>query len=340
MHNKIIRSICIFTDNPTPDSTSRLKDLVDIVNSKGYEVQTMRLCVPNTISMKSLKDIFSDSEIYLNVGSISHESALEQFNEFTTGKDVNFTLDLSSEDIDENHGKLLFDIIKTAPAKTFSFAYVFNHVSSSPYFPSANYERNGFSIGLQSTDLSANCNSLEEWFSVMSECWDEINSLFSTNSEFLGIDSSVAPLFTGDSSFINFIKRLGLNFSESVVSDTYMRITKFIKEANPNPVGLCGIMFPCLEDYDLTDEYTLGNFNLERNIFLSLHSGLGIDTYPIGINEKIENVVIVLKTIQGLSNKYSKPLAVRFVSDGKAKIGEKSNFNNPFLKDVVVRSFY
>src|SRR3990172_923395 len=95
-------------------------------------------------------------------------------------------------------------------------------------------------------------------------------------------------------------------------------------------------MLPCLEDFELAEEYENGNFSIERNVFLSLHSGLGIDTYPIGIDEKSQRVADILKLVQGLSNKYQKPLSARFVSDGKAKIGGKTDFGNQYLKDVVI----
>jgi len=45
----------------------------------------------------------------------------------------------------------------------------------------------------------------------------------------------------------------------------------------------------------------------------------------------------VLRLLQGLSVKYGKPLLVRFVSDGKAKTGERTDFRNPYMQDVVVR---
>ena len=97
-------------------------------------------------------------------------------------------------------------------------------------------------------------------------------------------------------------------------------------------------MLPCLEDFELAEEYRQGNFTIERNIYLSLHSGLGIDTYPIGIDEAPERVFEILCLLQGLSQKYNKPLSARFVSDGRAKIGDMTDFKNQYLKDVVVRS--
>ncbi len=41
--------------------------------------------------------------------------------------------------------------------------------------------------------------------------------------------------------------------------------------------------------------------------------------------------------VQALSAKYKKPLSVRFVSDGKARIGERTKFTSPYLKNVEMR---
>jgi uncharacterized protein (UPF0210 family) len=171
----------------------------------------------------------------------------------------------------------------------------------------------------------------------MKAVWSELDSICSSEEGFLGVDTSIAPLFSGRGSFIDFIKRMGHDFSRSVTTDVYLRITRFINEAYTKKVGQCGLMFPCLEDFELAAEYEQGNFPIERNAFLSLHSGLGIDSYPIGIDERPERIAEVLTLLQGLSSKYQKPLSARFVSDGKAGIGQLTHFENPYLKDVVVR---
>jgi len=229
------------------------------------------------------------------------------------------------------------NIIQKNAAKTFSFTHTFNNAPSTPYIPSANYERNGFAVGLQPTDLSEGCRSIEEWLGKLNETWAEIDAIFSSEEGYLGIDTSIAPLFAGRSSFLNFIKRTGLDFSRSVTTDIFIKIARFIKEEGPKKVGLCGLMFACLEDFELAAEYEQGNFPIERNAFLALHSGLGIDSYPIGVDESPQRVVEILRLIQGLSNKFKKPLSARFVADGKAKIGQRTDFGNPYLKDVVIR---
>ena len=287
--------------------------------------------------IKELEKTVNDSSLYLSVGSLTLDEAVSQMADFLTAGNTSFNIDLTSEKITLRFTYLLFQIIKEDPGKTFLFTFVFNNRPSTPYFPSAAYEKNGYAIGLQPTNLSYDCRTLEEWLDKMKAAWSEIYDLFYKDPEFLGIDSSIAPILEVKGSLVKFVNRLGYSFSSSVTTDIYLKITNFLKENNPKPTGLCGLMFPCLEDSALAREYEKGNFSIERNIYLSLHSGLGIDTYPVGTDEDQNRVLDILRLVQGLSNKYRKPLSVRFVSDGKAKIREKTNFQNEFLQDVVIR---
>jgi len=333
---KVIRTICFFTKEPNFKTEDRLNHLKKTLEGKGYVIQTKRICSPKD-SFLDLQNSIQDKSILLSIGSLDFQQTKEKINEFIKAQTVAFNMDLTNEEITNEYSQILFKIIKESPVSTFSFTYTFNNSVSSPYFPSAVFEQEGFAIGLQPTNLAKGCKSVDEWLNNLKGCWLEINSIFENEKDFLGIDSSIAPLFKEDSSLINFIKRLFPSFNKSILTNTYLKITKFIKNKNPKSVGLCGLMFPCLEDFELADEYEKGNFSVERNIFLSLHSGLGIDTYPIGIDEDLRKVTDILKTIQGLSNKYKKPLSVRFVSDGKSKIGKKTDFKNQYLKNIVLR---
>lgn len=334
--NKVVRTICYFADNPGEEIVVRINKIASRLIENNYIIQTKRLC-SLTKDCQNLENKISDKSILLSVGTLPFGEIEDQLEKFYLTENLSFNIDLSSGPINKSHIEILFDIIKNKPEKSFNFTYVFNNAYSSPYFPSANYRSNGFSIGFQPTDLSENCLSLEEWLGILKKTWLKINDLFKKDSDFLGIDSSIAPLFEGKSSLINFVKRLGLSFSHSITTDFYLKITEFIKQHNPKPIGLCGLMFPCLEDFELAQEYEKGNFSIERNVFLSLHCGLGIDTYPIGINESQTRALEILRLLQGLSNRYKKSLSARFVSDGKAKTGEKTDFQNQYLKDVIVR---
>lgn len=333
---KIVRTICCFTDHPSPEITKRISELSGRLEAKGYLIQTKRVCT-TVENIERLRNLDSFAINYTSIGTISLERVQQILPVFMHTDGMSFNVDLAREAIDTHHVKVLYDIIQTNPSKTFNFTYTFNNSRSSPYFPSATYERNGFVIGLQPTNLSIGCDSLDDWFKRMNQCWDEIRELFADDQDFLGIDSSIAPMLGIDGSFVHFIKRISGSFSNTVTTDIYTKITKYLKENNPKPMGLCGLMLPCLEDEELAAEYEQGNFSIERNIYLSLHSGLGIDTYPMGVDEKPERVVEVLKLIQALSNKYQKPLSARFVSDGKTRIGCKTDFQNQYLADCTIR---
>jgi len=332
---KIVRTICGFARQPDRHLVCGLRALAQRLEDAGYQVQTQRVCAP--LAVRELDQAFDDPALYLSVGALDRAHARAQLDHFLEARSVAFNLEILDQ-VEPSDVDLLFRIIRERPAKTFSFAYTFCNPTSSPFFPSAKYAQDGFAIGLQPTDLAQGCESIEMWLAKLEMVWHEIVDLCGGEGGFLGIDSSIAPLYSDQSSLVDLMRRTQGSFERSLTRDVYLRITKFIKGRNPKPVGLCGIMFPCLEDFSLAEEYAEGRFSIERNVYLSLHSGLGIDTYPIGVDESPERVAEILSLLLALAKKYRKPLSARFVSDGHARIGERTSFGNPFLKDVVVKA--
>jgi len=332
---KIIRSICYFSDESKLELYERLTRLAYRLEQNDFEIQTQRV-VFSGMSIAEVNHAVRDKSLFIGVGTLTRESALPQIDDFLGDGNVAFNLDITRElkleDVD-----ILFEIMRRNASKTFNFAFTVNTPPSTPFFPSATYEKIGFALGLQSTDLSASCGNIDEWLANMTIVWDELMNLFSDEADFLGIDSSVAPLWQGKSSLVAFIERVYQPFPMAVTTDIFTRISSFVRARNPRPVGLCGLMFPCLEDAELARQYSEDNFTMERNLFLSMHCGLGIDTYPIGMDESPERVLEILQLLRALSNRYHKPLSARFVSDGTAKIGDKTDFKNQYLQDVVVR---
>jgi hypothetical protein len=333
--HKVVRSVCYFTRQLHTDVFARLDEACRRLVHQGYTVQTRRICLAETM-IEGTGAFPPQASIVLSVGTLDRERVRTQLDRFMSAHHLSFTLDITPG-VELTDIELFFEIVRRAPQNTFNFGYVANNRVSSPFFPSANYGKDGFAIGLQMTDLAEACSGLEAWLQTMKAVWTELAVLFMDQPDFLGIDSSVAPMFRGKSSLVHFMKRLCGSFSRSVTTDTYLTLTHFLQVENPKPVGLCGVMFPCLEDFELAEEYEAGNFSIERNLFLALHCGLGIDTYPIGVDESPARVLEVLSLLQGLSAKYGKPLLARFVSDGQARIGERTDFRNPYLQNVVVR---
>jgi uncharacterized protein len=334
--NRIVRTLCVFSREASAGDLTRLRVLSARLEEAGFSLQTVRICSPGA-DPQALEAAVPRPDVMLSLGTLSFDLLPDFFPRFLRTDRVAFNIDLTHADIGESQVRVLLDMISHRPENTFRFAYVFCHVPSSPFFPSARYERDGFVLGLQATDLSAGCSSVGQWLERMRGTWLELEAVFEDEPDFLGIDSSIAPLFEGDSSLLHFLHRLGYSLEESVTSDLFLRMTAFVKEQNPRPIGLCGLMLPCLEDFELAREYERGAFTVERNLFASLQSGLGIDTYPLGIDERPERVAQLLRLVQGLARKFDKPLSVRLVSDGKARIGERTDFGNRYLKDVIVR---
>jgi len=333
--NRIIRSICLFVEKSSETDLPKLQEIETILRQASFEIQTRRI-VTHADSISGLGRMEEQPGLFYAAGTLSRSSLWEQLEDFLKASSVSCNLEIHDH-VELHDVDFLFELIRQRPEKTFQFSYTFCNPHSTPFFPAAHFEREGFSLGLQSTDLAAGCEDLDTWFQRKKAVWEELTLLFRDHSDFLGIDSSVAPLFSGDSSFIHLAERLCGSFSNACTSDFFVQTSRFIKQNNPKPVGLCGLMFPCLEDFVLAEAYEQGEFSIERNIFLSLHSGTGIDTYPIGIDEDPNRIQQILNLLLALAQKYSKPLSARFISDGKTRIGEKSDFRNPYLKDVVIR---
>ena len=71
----------------------------------------------------------------------------------------------------------------------------------------------------------------------MKQVWHELIELFGDDPEFIGIDSSIAPLFDGESSFVNLIERIHAPFTQAVTTDVFTQISNYIKTENPMPIG-------------------------------------------------------------------------------------------------------
>jgi hypothetical protein len=334
--NRIIRTICVFADAVTQHEVDLLNTITDLLQHNHFTVQTRRICL-SRYHAEVDEELINEHKLMVGFGSLSRTEFAKIFPHFLTTHQKRLTLNLTHGEISRDDIEPLFAMIRQRPESTFGFAFGFNLPVSSPFFPSATFGQRGFSIGLQATDLAEGSQTREAWFSAMKTTWDELDRLLSPFQEYLGIDSSVAPLHSGPSSLIHYVRQLGLSFSHSTTTDFYTSISSFIKTHNPRPIGLCGLMFPCLEDFELAEEYEGGNFSIERNLFLSLHCGLGIDTYPIGIDQEQGRVLEIARLTQQLSKRFHKPLTIRLVSDGKATIGMRSNYGNTYLKDVIIR---
>lgn len=333
---KIIRSITYFADTPVVTLIRRCQALKKRLEEAGFEVQTMRFCC-RKMTIKSLAADWNVPDFFWSVGTLTTAQLKAQLDDFFQLKYPIF-YHLEPEQRPEPMDiELWQQIAKHRPEQTFHSCYVFNNAWNSPFFPSARSQRRGFSIGLQAADLAEGCVLPEQWKNRMQLVWDEIEELMRGESDFLGVDTSIASMGDGAGSIMGHIEGWFGSMENALLSDFFCRTSEFIKTQSPHPTGICGWFFPCLEDATLARLYEQGHFSTERNLFLSLHSGTGIDTYPVGIDQRPERLLTVLQLVKALSDKYNKTLTVRWITDGKTAIGQRTQFNNQYLQEVTVR---
>ena len=167
MSNKIIRTICYFQKDPNEQTFQKLDELESLFKKSGFEVQTKRLCSPNIEKIIELDKTYSAKGYFLSTGTVDKD----KIDILLRTNNIAFNYDLTNKEINLQDVDILFNIIKNAPAKTFNFTYVFNNPTSSPFFPAAHYENDGFTVGFQPTDLAEGCKTINEWLLKMKKTW-------------------------------------------------------------------------------------------------------------------------------------------------------------------------
>ena len=335
----MIRSLCYFTENPKPALITRLRKLAaQLAQGLGLPVQTLRIALPPASPRKYEEQLVEHKDLLIGLGPWTIEQAKEYKEDYHTSPRCFFYAQTQDAEQDAFWLAWLYETAQKAALKTFHYALSFEVPPSSPFFPSARFEQEGFSIGFQAFNWVEACPNPQAWLDKQSEIWDKTLKILAQEPDFLGIDSSLAPLGGGYGSWWALLERWGLTWEQAILSDFFTQLSSYLKRENPKPLGLCGLMFPCLEDEGLAQAYEIGAFSLERNLFVSLHSGLGVDTYPFGLDQNPAAFKRLIPLVRALSQKYKKPLSLRFISDGLARIGERTNFNNIYLKDVKLRA--
>lgn len=177
MNNKIIRTICSFTSEPSIKTLKFIDEIGEKLTKKGYEIQTKRICSKPIDVVLQLDKKYADGTHIFSAGSLSAEKIKTNLEKILKAKDTSFNLDLTNKQITNSDVEILFNIISLNASKTFNFTYVFNNKPQTPFFPSASYVNDGFSVGLQPTDFSENCKSLDEWLNKVKKSWEEVHNL-------------------------------------------------------------------------------------------------------------------------------------------------------------------
>src|SRR5947207_320732 len=120
MSQKIVRSVCYFTDSPSAEITTKLANAAKALEGKGYLIQTKRLC--STVKdIDELTEKVGDGANYLSIGTLTYEEAVERLPKFYDKNNVIFNIDLTDVKIDRKYADFLLRVMTEKPSHTFNF---------------------------------------------------------------------------------------------------------------------------------------------------------------------------------------------------------------------------
>ncbi len=218
-----------------------------------------------------------------------------------------------------------------------------------PFFPAAYSDGpRSFSIGLESPRLLLaalkGTNTKAEAAQAMRRRLDEalapVEALANTISKetgwkYLGIDTSPAPGL--DSSIGSVIEALaGAPFGSPSTLSACSTITSVLQGLKAKTCGYSGLMLPVLEDQVLADRAMEGRYGVSELLLYSSVCGTGLDVVPLAGDTPVADLARTIEDVAALSVRYQKSLSARLFPVPGKSVGDKVDFDNPFLTQCEV----
>ncbi|GAC1634084.1 MAG: hypothetical protein NVS9B14_09710 [Candidatus Acidiferrum sp.] len=159
-----------------------------------------------------------------------------------------------------------------------------------------------------------------------------------TGWAYVGIDLSPAPL--KDVSIGAAIENLiAKPFGTAGTLTAAATITAAIKAIQVKQTGYSGLMLPVLEDSRIAERWSQGQVSLEGLLSYSAVCGTGLDTIPLPGDITVEQLDMILADVATLAVKGKKPLSARLMPIKGKSAGDTTDFNDPFLVNAVIQPF-
>jgi uncharacterized protein (UPF0210 family) len=158
-----------------------------------------------------------------------------------------------------------------------------------------------------------------------------------TGWEYMGIDPTPAPL--REVSIGAAIEKFtGAKFGSSGTMTAVAVITKAVQSTPVKRVGYAGLMLPVLEDSLLAQRWREGAYGVDALLAYSAVCGTGLDTIPMAGDTPQQQIERILGDVASLAFKWKKPLSARLLPVKGKKAGDRTEFNDPFLVNSVIRN--
>jgi len=331
----------------------------------GYEVQSTRITTNpfaeyagknRTSVLKTMSDIGNtcrENEIdFLSIGCARNSSEMECIPEILSFNPMFYASSLISSDksIDYDSLKTTAQVIKELghidTMNNFRFCASAFPVSHIPFFPASfNTDIEGFAIGCENGGIlyktfnkhKEEQETMRDLADIFEEGYKTVEKLAkniskATGFPYLGIDTSIVPGVTKESSVAFAYERMGFgNFGKMSTLHLSSLITSITKNVPVKRTGFCGLMLPMCEDEGLAMRSDEETYNLSNLLLYSAVCGCGLDTIPIPGNTSEKIIASILKDVATLAVKMKKPLMSRLLPIKKHSAGDNTGFESPYL---------
>lgn len=335
--------------SPTPQEIEDFHNLEEVVHSHGISFINAGACV-RMDALKLVPELLQRTKYT----SVSYTCA-ETF-DFPEALEVADTiLEISRT----TNGKGNFRFCTTA----------YSEGSPTPFFPAAHASAatdNSFAIGLENGALlhdvltRPECkgslqaiehllrDSLESALLPVCAVAKEVGA--SHGLRFAGFDTSIAPGLADPSIADSFAAVLGApyRFGASGTLSLCAHVTKAVKAVNVGApvVGYSGIMLPVQEDAGLVLHADANHYSISELLMTSAVCGVGIDTVPCPgptghpkEDGKLKHAIArVILDVATMAHRLKKPLSCRLLPVPGKRVGDRTDFNNPYLIEANIMS--
>src|ERR1700687_2720250 len=114
-------------------------------------------------------------------------------------------------------------------------------------------------------------------------------------------------------------------------------VTSAIKEIKVKQTGYSGLMLPILEDSRLAQRWSEGNISLDALLSYSAVCGTGLDTVPLPGDVSEERLDLIIGDMATPAFKGCNPISARLLPVVGKSPGDMTEFNDPFLVNVILQ---
>jgi uncharacterized protein len=158
-----------------------------------------------------------------------------------------------------------------------------------------------------------------------------------TGWAYMGIDVTPAPM--REVSIGAAIEKFtGARFGSSGTMTAAAVITRAVQATPVKHIGYSGLMLPVMEDSLLAQRWSEGTYDVDALLAYSAVCGTGLDTIPMAGDVTHHQIAHILGDVASLAFKWRKPLSARVLPVKGKKVGDRTEFDDPFLVNTTIRA--